>query len=270
MTHARTAHRRAPYDELRARTTGTVAVAGDAEYDALVTPWNLADRRPARRRRSRPATAQDVVEAVRFAGRHGLLVTPQATGHGAIAALVGRAAGQHQGARRVRRPPRGGLGPRRRRREVAARRRGGRAVRPGAAVRLDHRRRHRRLHHRRRPRADGPHLRPRHRPGPRDRGRHRRRRAAPGHARPSTRTCSSRLRGGKGALGIVTAIEFDLVEQPTFYGGALWFDGDARRAVIDARGGRGRAELPEAATTSFALFQLPDDAGRAAACWPAG
>ena len=27
------------------------------------------------------------------------------------------------------------------------------------------------------------------------------------------------LRGGKGALGIVTAIEFDLVHQPTFYGG---------------------------------------------------
>ena len=33
-------------------------------------------------------TAQDVVEAVRFAARHGLLVTPQATGHGPIAELV--------------------------------------------------------------------------------------------------------------------------------------------------------------------------------------
>ena len=29
------------------------------------------------------------------------------------------------------------------------------------------------------------------------------------------------LRGGKGAAGIVTAIEIDLVELPTFYGGAL-------------------------------------------------
>ena len=35
-------------------------------------------------------TAQDVVEAVRFAGEHGLVVTPQATGHGAISALVGQ------------------------------------------------------------------------------------------------------------------------------------------------------------------------------------
>jgi hypothetical protein len=31
-----------------------------------------------------------VVEAVRFAGRHGLVVTPQATLHGAISALVGQ------------------------------------------------------------------------------------------------------------------------------------------------------------------------------------
>ena len=91
-----------------------------------------------------------------------------------------RAARHHQGPRRGGRPPRG-LGPRRSRREVAARRRGRRALRPGAAVRLDHRRRHRRLHHRRRARADGPHLRARHRQGARDRGRHRRRRAAAGH-----------------------------------------------------------------------------------------
>ena len=36
------------------------------------------------------------------------------------------------------------------------------------------------------------------------------------------------LRGGKGMLGIVTAIEFDLVHQPMFYGGSLWFDGHGR------------------------------------------
>ena len=41
------------------------------------------------------------------------------------------------------------------------------------------------------------------------------------------------LRGGKGALGIVTAVEFDLVHLPTFYGGALWFDGDHAAAVIE-------------------------------------
>jgi FAD binding domain len=64
------------------------------------------------------------------------------------------------------------------------------------------------------------------------------------------------LRGGKGMLGIVTAIEFDLVHQPTFYGGSLWFDGEHAATVID-RWRRWSAELPEAATTSFALFQLP-------------
>ena len=68
------------------------------------------------------------------------------------------------------------------------------------------------------------------------------------------------LRGGKGMLGIVTAIEFDLVHQPRFYGGSLWFDGADAAAVIDAW----RAwsdELPEDGTTSFALFQLPDMEG---------
>ena len=41
------------------------------------------------------------------------------------------------------------------------------------------------------------------------------------------------LRGGKGTLGIVTAIEFDLVHQPTFYGGSLWFDGADAATVIE-------------------------------------
>ena len=88
MTQAEPITAGAPYDELRARTTGTVAVAGDADYAALVTPWNLAiEVRPDAVLAAR--TAQDVVEAVRFAGRHGLVVTPQATGHGAISAFVG-------------------------------------------------------------------------------------------------------------------------------------------------------------------------------------
>ena len=64
------------------------------------------------------------------------------------------------------------------------------------------------------------------------------------------------LRGGKGMLGIVTAIEFDLVHQPTFYGGSLWFDGDDAAAVIE-RWLHWSEDLPELATTSIALFQLP-------------
>ena len=68
------------------------------------------------------------------------------------------------------------------------------------------------------------------------------------------------LRGGKGMLGIVTAIEFDLVHQPMFYGGSMWFDGADAATVIE----QWRAwsdDLPELGTTSFALFQLPDMPG---------
>jgi len=68
------------------------------------------------------------------------------------------------------------------------------------------------------------------------------------------------LRGGKGMLGIITAIEFDLVHQPTFYGGSLWFDGSDAATVID----QWRAwsdDLPVLGTTSFALFQLPEMPG---------
>jgi hypothetical protein len=64
------------------------------------------------------------------------------------------------------------------------------------------------------------------------------------------------LRGGKGAAGIVTAVEFDLVHLPTFYGGAVFFDGSDAAAVIDTW--RVWSEsLPEQATTSFVLLQLP-------------
>src|SRR3712207_5385877 len=72
---------------LDACTTGTVAVPGDAAYDALVSPWSLAI--PVRPVAVLAAeTALDVVEAVRFADRHDLRVTPQATGHGPMADLT--------------------------------------------------------------------------------------------------------------------------------------------------------------------------------------
>ena len=68
------------------------------------------------------------------------------------------------------------------------------------------------------------------------------------------------IRGGKGMLGIVTAIEFDLVHQPMFYGGSLWFDGTDAPTVIE----QWRAwsdDLPELGTTFSALFQLPEMPG---------
>jgi FAD/FMN-containing dehydrogenase len=87
MTIAQTSPAAVPFAELDALTIGTVAVPGDKAYDALVSPWNLAVP-------VRPAAvlaafdAQDVVEAVQFAARHGIRVTPQATGHGPMAALT--------------------------------------------------------------------------------------------------------------------------------------------------------------------------------------
>ncbi len=257
MTQAQPITTDAPYDELRASTTGTVAVAGDADYAALVTPWNLAiEVRPDAVLAAR--TAQDVVAAVRFAGEHGLVVTPQATGHGAISAFVGQllvnTAGldecvvHPEGWARVGAGVKwlrvveaaapyglaplsgsitdvgivgyitgGGLGPMARTYGLAADR-----VRAIEVVTGD------------------------------------------GELRRATPTehpdLFFGLRGGKGALGIVTAIEFDLVEQPRFYGGALWFDGDHAATVIE-RWRAWSAELPEAATTSFALFQLPEMPG---------
>ena len=88
MTIAQTSTARdVPFAELDALTIGTVAVPGDRKYDALVSPWNVAvPVRPAAVLAAHDA--QDVVEAVQFAARHGIRVTPQATGHGPMADLT--------------------------------------------------------------------------------------------------------------------------------------------------------------------------------------
>lgn len=64
------------------------------------------------------------------------------------------------------------------------------------------------------------------------------------------------VRGGKSMLGIVTAIEFELLPIAEFYGGALYFDGADAAAVLHAWREWG-AGLPETANTSIALQQLP-------------
>jgi FAD/FMN-containing dehydrogenase len=247
----------APYDELRARTAGAVVVAGEPEYEALVTPWNLAiEVRPDAVVAAQ--TAQDVVEAVRFAREHGLEVTPQATGHGAITAFIGEILVNTKGLDECVVHPEGwarvgagvkwlrvveaaapyglaplsgsvtdvgivgyttggGLGPMARTYGLASDR-----VRAIEVVTGD------------------------------------------GELRRVTPAEHSdlffALRGGKGALGIVTAVEFDLVRQPRFYGGSLWFDGDHAAAVI-AAWREWIEDLPETATTSFGLFNLPEMPG---------
>ena len=65
------------------------------------------------------------------------------------------------------------------------------------------------------------------------------------------------LRGGKGALGIVTAVEFDLLPVRDLYGGAVYFDGADASAVLQ-RWASWCTGLPREATTSVALLRLPE------------
>lgn len=64
------------------------------------------------------------------------------------------------------------------------------------------------------------------------------------------------LRGGKATLGIVTAVEIDLLPLSHIYGGALYFDGGDAAAVVHAWLDWCR-DLPEHSSTSIALLQLP-------------
>lgn len=67
---------------LVAAAPGRVHLPGDPAYDALRLPWNLSvDQRPAAI--GVPTTTAEVVALVRTASRLGLRVAPQSTGHGA-------------------------------------------------------------------------------------------------------------------------------------------------------------------------------------------
>lgn len=247
-----------PFAELDALTIGTVSVPGDRRYDALVSPWNLAvPVRPAAVLAAHDA--QDVVEAVRFAARHGIRVTPQATGHGPMADLTTELLVTTKELDEVVIHPeegwaRAGAGVKWLKVVEAAAPYGlaplsgsitdvgivgyttGGGLGPMA-------------------RTYGLAI---------DKVRAIEVVTGDGVLRRVTPTDHPELffalRGAKGMLGIITAIEFDLVQQPRFYGGSLWFDGSDAPAVIDAWRAWS-AELPEEGTTSFALFQLPDMEG---------
>jgi FAD/FMN-containing dehydrogenase len=258
MTIAQTSPAAVPFAELDALTIGTVAVPGDKAYDALVSPWNVAIP-------VRPAAvlaafdAQDVVEAVQFAARHGIRVTPQATGHGPMAALTTELLVTTKELDEVVIHPeegwaRAGAGVKWLKVVEAAAPHGlaplsgsitdvgivgyttGGGLGPMA-------------------RTHGLAI---------DKVRAIEVVTGDGVLRRATPTEHPELffalRGGKGMLGIVTAIEFDLVPQPRFYGGSMWFDGADAPAVIEAWRAWSE-ELPEEGTTSFALFQLPDMEG---------
>jgi len=64
------------------------------------------------------------------------------------------------------------------------------------------------------------------------------------------------VRGGKSTLGVVTAVEIDLLPIAEFYGGAVFFDGSHAAAVL-GEWQRWTADLPEEVNTSICIQQLP-------------
>ncbi|HTZ43308.1 MAG TPA: FAD-dependent oxidoreductase [Jatrophihabitans sp.] len=72
----------APWPELAGRLAGALRLPGEPDYRHLTTPMNAtAEQRPAAVVAA--GDHADLAAAVRFAARHGLRITPQATGHGA-------------------------------------------------------------------------------------------------------------------------------------------------------------------------------------------
>src|SRR5436190_18174065 len=72
---------------LKSSFSGRVIAPGDAAYDGARQVWNsLIDRRPGLIVQARGLA--DVVEAVRFAGSHGLLVSVRGGGHNVSGSAV--------------------------------------------------------------------------------------------------------------------------------------------------------------------------------------
>ncbi|MFD2092677.1 FAD-binding oxidoreductase [Blastococcus deserti] len=64
------------------------------------------------------------------------------------------------------------------------------------------------------------------------------------------------VRGGKGNLGIVTALEFGLVPVPSLFGGGIFFAGDDAPALLH-RFREWTPTLPEEVSTSIAILRMP-------------
>ena len=218
---------RTPLDQLRVRLSGGVVRA--VRPRVRVARHALEPRRPdaARRRGPGPYRRQDVAQAVRFAGAHGLTAGVQATGHGAVPSLAGHLLVSTRGARRDHRPPAAAVGAGRRRREVV---RVVEAVAPYGLAAVSGSSTDVGIVGYTTGGGVGPMARTYGLAADKVRaievvtGDGELRRATPDQ-HPDLFFA---LRGGKGAAGIVTAIEFDLIEMPTFYGGSLLFDGGRR------------------------------------------
>ncbi|HEU5266792.1 MAG TPA: FAD-binding protein [Jatrophihabitans sp.] len=244
-----------PLDALRSRVAGVVAEPHDPRYQELVTAWNHAvQMQPAAAVAVR--SAADVRETVNFARRHGMTVGVQATGHGPVPSLAGhllvvtryldevtvhaderwaRVGAGVKWSRVIEAAAPHGLAPL----NGSASDVGVVGYTTGGGV--------------------GPMARTFGLAADRVRafdvvtGDGELRRVTPHRHRD----LFFALRGGKGAGGIVTAVEFDLLPIATFYGGAVYFDGPDIPAVID-EWRSWSTTLPEQATTSFVILQLPD------------
>lgn len=243
----------ATVESLRAHLDGSVSLPGEPGYE-LATPWNLAVP-VAPRAVVTPANANDVAATVRFADRHGLRVAVQRTGHGAVA-LGDDVLLVHTGrlddcvidpSARTARLGAGviwqdvldaaaphGLAPL----AGSSGTVGVAGFLTGAGIgplvrthglSSDHVRSFDLVT------GDGEQL----------------------HVTPDDHAeLFWGLRGGKATLGIVTAVEIDLLPITRIHGGALYFDGDDAAAVTRAWVDWCR-DLPEHSSTSLAYLQLP-------------
>jgi hypothetical protein len=244
-----------PLDELSAQLAGTLHRPGTGDYLRLATPWNLAEQ-------SHPLavveaeSAEDVAVAIRFAAAHGIEVSVRATGHGIINHLENTIL-VHTG-----RLDELVIHPRRAWARVGAGVKWERVLQEAAADGLA-------------PLAGsapdvgivgyltgggiGPVARTYGVAS--DRVRAIELVTGDGEFRRVTPTEHPdlfwALRGGKGALGIVTAIEFDLVHLVEIYGGAVYFDGADAEKVLSTWA-EWCPSLIEEGTTSIAILRLPD------------
>lgn len=240
--------------DLTAVLRGQLALPGTEAYDRLVQPFNAAVAvRPAAV--VAVADAYDVAQTVRFARRHGLRVGVQCTGHGASASMEG-ALLVHTGAldECVVHPEgwaRVGAGVRWRTLVDAAAGHGlaGLAGSSSGVGVVGY--------------TTGGGLGPLARTYGLASDRVRALDVATGDGRLVRATPEEHadlfwgLRGGRGSLGVVTAVELDLVPLRQVFGGSLSFGEADLPAVL--RAWRDWAErLPETATTSVAVMQLPD------------
>lgn len=240
--------------DLRELTVGAVLAPGEEGYAEAVAPFNLAvPRRPALVVLAQDAA--DVAAAVRFARRHRLRVSVQATGHGAVGPdegtlLVNTAALDHISVDPAARTARVGAGVRFRDLIDAAARHGlaplaGSAPHVGVVgytlggglspvgrtfgYAADHVRSLEVVT------ADGRH------------------RQVDAEHEPELFWA---LRGGKGGFGVVTSMTVGLFPVGRLFAGAAYYAGEEASAVLHAWRAWS-AGLPEGSTTSVALLRLP-------------